>query len=390
MESKRIESIDHAKAICIILMVVGHAFANYSAIVSGGLQGEILKFSHGFIYQFHMPFFFFASGIFIKEHYLSRPGSFIAKRIRRLWVPYFVWNMVFLCIHNALFRIGAYPPEVGPINGTADYIEKTIRIVFFAYRDFLIAQIWFICALFWGGVTFCLMAFIVKRLIPGEKDDETKGQCKGNRRTEAAVLLAISAILFIVGINISLPSDLFMSQGLVAVLFLCFGHIYGRYYEHIPFNPVFGLASLVIVVICSFIHPATDMYSRDYGYPVIFLIAAMAGIYLVLFLSDSLANIKYKSRFFLFIGKNTMSIMILHFAVFKIISFILLSTALFPDGAAFQYPTILYYDRGLWSILAFVIYSICGIMIPVFAALLSERIGYCLKGIMRLHSRPKE
>ena len=50
----RIISLDIAKAICIILVVVGHYVPDNSP--------EWYKLMHDVIYTFHMPLFMFASG----------------------------------------------------------------------------------------------------------------------------------------------------------------------------------------------------------------------------------------------------------------------------------------------------------------------------------------
>lgn len=47
--SPRLKEIDVAKGICILLMVIGHS----------GLTGTL----NDMIYAFHMPFFFFISGV---------------------------------------------------------------------------------------------------------------------------------------------------------------------------------------------------------------------------------------------------------------------------------------------------------------------------------------
>lgn len=76
----RLPWIDWAKAIGIFLVVLGHF---------PGLKGQ------GFIYLFHMPFFFLISG------YLYKRVSFnieIAKVFRTLIIPYFFFNTVLLSI----------------------------------------------------------------------------------------------------------------------------------------------------------------------------------------------------------------------------------------------------------------------------------------------------
>lgn len=53
--SKRIANIDYVRAIAIILVVAGHVnFANYHI--------------KALIYSFHMPLFFFVSGLVMKEN----------------------------------------------------------------------------------------------------------------------------------------------------------------------------------------------------------------------------------------------------------------------------------------------------------------------------------
>ncbi len=53
-ESKRLDFIDIAKGIGIILVVTGHLLP-----VAAGL--------HVLIYSFHMPLFFFLSGFFLRQ-----------------------------------------------------------------------------------------------------------------------------------------------------------------------------------------------------------------------------------------------------------------------------------------------------------------------------------
>ena len=76
---ERISWIDFAKGIAIILVVLGHS------IDEGSLQK--------FIYVFHMPFFFVASGFLLN---LDKWGGaenykpFADKLVRRLLVPYYL------------------------------------------------------------------------------------------------------------------------------------------------------------------------------------------------------------------------------------------------------------------------------------------------------------
>jgi polysaccharide biosynthesis protein PslL len=71
----RVGYVDIAKGIGIILVVMGH---NDFALIS--------PFAHKFIYSFHMPMFFFMSGMFLKPHLPF--WSFLKNRFHRVLKPF--------------------------------------------------------------------------------------------------------------------------------------------------------------------------------------------------------------------------------------------------------------------------------------------------------------
>ena len=68
MESKRNTTMSIVKGLAIILMVLGHAEA----------PGQITTF----IYLFHMPVFFMASGYFFSRKNVDEPWEFCRKRFK--------------------------------------------------------------------------------------------------------------------------------------------------------------------------------------------------------------------------------------------------------------------------------------------------------------------
>ncbi len=89
---KRLTAIDIAKAIGIILVVIGH----YHPDNGPGWY----EFINSLIYSFHMPLFMFASGyVYIatkrsEENY----GTFIYKKIKRLMIPYFTVSILIVTL----------------------------------------------------------------------------------------------------------------------------------------------------------------------------------------------------------------------------------------------------------------------------------------------------
>lgn len=93
MEKKqqRLLSLDIAKAICIILVVIGHYHPENAPQWYHNLNH--------IIYSFHMPLFMFASGyIYIATQKDISYGKFIGKKISRLMIPYFTTSLIIIAI----------------------------------------------------------------------------------------------------------------------------------------------------------------------------------------------------------------------------------------------------------------------------------------------------
>ena len=71
-------------ALAIIMVVAGHL--GYGILT----VGELFPY-----YSFHVPLFMFISGYFYTEEEQERPFYYIKKKVRRLLVPYFIWNLIY-------------------------------------------------------------------------------------------------------------------------------------------------------------------------------------------------------------------------------------------------------------------------------------------------------
>lgn len=88
-------TIDVVKGIGIVLMVIRHARAPFS----------------DFVLLFHMAVFFIASGFLLSCSYaetFSGIIKFVKKKIRSLWVPYFLYTCAFLLLNNFFIKINVY------------------------------------------------------------------------------------------------------------------------------------------------------------------------------------------------------------------------------------------------------------------------------------------
>lgn len=131
-EKNRIAWVDTAKGIGITLVVYGH--------VARGLQNSgilsdstLFQFLDASIYSFHMPLFFFLSGIFFSGSYQKYGPGLITSKIATIVYPYIVWSLLQLGIKIAL---GGYT------NSPVGY--KTLLTIFWLPVE----QFWFLYSLF--------------------------------------------------------------------------------------------------------------------------------------------------------------------------------------------------------------------------------------------------
>ena len=91
--TKRIEYIDYAKCVAILLVVSGHIIQCFSV---RGTGDPLFKF----IYSFHMPLFFFLSGYvaqMTRERLIAKGViPFLLRKVETLFVPFLVWSLVIL------------------------------------------------------------------------------------------------------------------------------------------------------------------------------------------------------------------------------------------------------------------------------------------------------
>jgi fucose 4-O-acetylase-like acetyltransferase len=107
----RLGWIDSAKGIGIVLVVVGHAWRGLETaglINNPGLYSVI----DGAIYAFHMPFFFFLSGLVIERVLLaSSPRALVLSRLQRLIWPLALWTWIFFLFRGLAGSLANKPTD---------------------------------------------------------------------------------------------------------------------------------------------------------------------------------------------------------------------------------------------------------------------------------------
>lgn len=157
----RIEEIDIIKALGLILMVMGH---------SGS------PFTH-FIYLFHMSIFFIASGFLFNtkaSDNISNLKNNLINKFKHIWLPFFVWNLVFSLLHNLFVRMNVYTDNslfLNYVSGqnkitgmyTATEVLKKITMgLVFCSDEQLAGAFWFLRILFLVVVGYSIVDYFVR------------------------------------------------------------------------------------------------------------------------------------------------------------------------------------------------------------------------------------
>ncbi|MEI8388336.1 MAG: acyltransferase [bacterium] len=88
----RLHWVDFAKGLGIILVVYGHVLRGLNS--ANLCNGLFFKVSDNLIYGFHMPLFFFLSGIFTEKWVLKDFKNAFSDKLKFLVYPYFVWSLL--------------------------------------------------------------------------------------------------------------------------------------------------------------------------------------------------------------------------------------------------------------------------------------------------------
>ncbi|HAF01916.1 MAG TPA: acyltransferase [Methylophilaceae bacterium] len=277
--------VDYAKAIGIILVVYGHVERGvFASGITYGEQAHYLLDS--FIYSFHMPLFFFLSGLFYISSLKKRDvNGVILNKAQTIFYPYIVWSLLQGLIEVAL----------SSYSNNHTTLAQVLALLW-APR----AQFWFLYALF---LMTLLGIAMYKNLAP---------------RFYLAIFL-ISAILYsLKGFFFEFNGDLFYFPAVKHVVFNFVFFSFGIFFQYkksffVRYNKViFPLATLVFIAFQWYFHfvlGETFLTKHDW----LGLTLALVSIVFVSSLSMILSN--YRINWLAILGASSMTIYLMHVLV---------------------------------------------------------------------------
>lgn len=320
--------ISVTKALCIILMVVGHSGCPT-------FWGE-------YIYQFHMPCFFFVSGFLLKDKYLNDMETFAKRRFKGLWWPFVKWSVIFMLLHNILTSLHIYNNSYTLTN----MAYKLFHIVTMTGSEQLLGGYWFLKELLYASV-ISIITLKLLHTIPDRKE----GKEFQNGIILTLIFLVLAYILSIVPFKIPTIG----SRTMLATSFYIAGYTL-HHATNKQSNLLFGILSLVIVLVITFFFSGS-MESTNISIFLYFIVAMIGTVGIIniagLINGNALKALNY-------VGGKTLYILTFHFISFKLVSLILIAYYGLPITRLSDFPVI----SGLNSF-SWVVYSIIGVIIPL-------------------------
>lgn len=284
--SARIAWVDHAKALGICMVVLGH---------TAGLPA----FGMNLIYSFHMPLFFFLSGYLLKEIHLQQPLTGFLKRMwRTLLVPYICfWVLSYfywLATHKLVLDPSKYAGLTfwdllgGFVHGTGD-LEHTLY--------FINVDLWFFTCLFSTALFFYLL----------------QRWARGRLLLLCLVLLGIIGPLLPNLLGRRLPWNIELAGA--ALVFYGLGHLLKT--RSVPSRSILGWSTVIALPVwigIVWLNGRIDMNTMQFGNLWLFYAGAGAGIFLAVAGSQFLPE----NRLTRWLAQNTMVIFPLHQLMFSV------------------------------------------------------------------------
>jgi fucose 4-O-acetylase-like acetyltransferase len=309
----RLNWIDYARGIAIILVVYRHVFEGLKSTkllkdVGVNIESYLyLEQANIFFFSFRMPLFFAVSGVFIGASLAKRGfNSLVENKSRTILYPYFLWGFIQITI-QILFSSFTNSKKM-----VTDY-----AYLFYQPRE--VEQFWYLLALFNVTIVFAFL--------------KSKTKINSIQQVGLGLILFLVSVLFSqYKIEWGFVSDIFHYY-----IFLALGDalahmiLHGKLREFLSSWKAFFLL-IIPFVISQYYFLTVNMDHRaispkylyvEYYQPLMFLLIALTGCLFIITVASLLE--KYNTaRWLRYLGRHSLYIYVMHVIVFAAVRILLM------------------------------------------------------------------
>lgn len=282
-KSERLSYIDVARGFVIILMLIGHANAPVPLVKA--------------IFGFHMPFFFILSGFLYNKEKWSKLGfkNLIVTKFKSYIVPYFILAFFNLLINIPLEQIrGLSGQEL--FNSTINHLQW----IFYSWGSIdkmpNCTPLWFLPCMF----ICCICFYLLNKIKSAEI------------QTAICLLSVILDYILYLTVKIQLPWHI--NIALIGTVFMFIGLKIkeNNTLEKINHGVSFVVSMVALGALCIVTNPRVDLCNNTLNNTFLTFLGSITVSSAILFICYKYVN---NFKFLAFLGKNTIIIMALNYAV---------------------------------------------------------------------------
>lgn len=303
-----------------------------------------------FVYLFHLAMFFILSGYFFKPDNVKDNSSlkkFILKKIKRLYLPYIIANIICILLNNVFIKNNLYSNISHSYFTAKDFCYNIIMTLLISNTTEMVGATWFLPILF----SITIFYGIIEHLL--------------NKYTKKSNLIqTIISICFFYFGQFLISNEIKVS--LIGVQFFTCYILYdiGRKFKllKLELNKIIKFLILILSFISLIIlnqFGTIEMSLNIYTSFIFFIAVSFLGWLFIYEISYYISKINIINRIFGYIGKNTMPIVILHFIVFKLVNLIGIIITKNDIYLMSTFPVL--FKGGKWWIM----YTVFGVLLPL-------------------------
>lgn len=307
MMKKRSLSVDIAKGVAILAIVLGH--------INLSMKSSLVS-ADDLIYLWHVPVFFILGGFFIKEEQVEQPCFWFKKKFFSLYLKILYFYVPAVLLHNAFIKIGWYSLQsTNPVihsYTTIEYVKEVALSIFLAGREPIVGPMWFVYVLFMALIGLSIVSWFASLIV---KDFKKRTWIISIALVTMTIISGILSNKY--GLTIRRFSNVF-----TAMLLIYIGWLMNRKCRLAFDNAFLAIICALVSFEMACMLGGVSLNGNSYKDITQLIVAAPAVLYCIMYLAKKIEN-TYIGRALAKCGYESFYIMALHLTAFKVCTILL-------------------------------------------------------------------
>lgn len=362
MEKNKREKIwDIVKGVGIISIVIGHATP--------------ISEVHDFVYMYHLAIFYFIASYFYNEQkYGNNPGKNLGKKLETNWKKYIFYSTILILLHNVFIKYNFYNLNAEVYIDFESIIIRILNSMTFKGSELFAGALWFVPTLIFALGIFGEIVYVSRKI-------SNILYCKLEKTRKYVKYIMIIFFVSLCGIlGVYLNKNAIELNYHIHTVFLilpicALGYFTRKYKNNI--NKIKKWYIVILILIASTvlllyfiikknmqIELSKEMIVNGY----MFYILSFIGICFCISLAIVIEKIPIVNKMMILFGKNSFTIMALHFASMKLVD-VVYCKIINETNPEIISKWVTAYPEKLW-----ILYVLIGCILPLIFSMIVEKV----------------